>query len=121
MGGYTRKSLVDMMLTWPDACRHENRCRQAQPARARFTLDHRRATEEVAVQSSTCCRRPQGADRACCLPRLHDRGTYRYHASFCSGQTRAERSEEHTSELQSLMRTSYAVFCLQKIKAHSSI
>src|SRR3546814_5862902 len=27
---------------------------------------------------------------------------------------RAERSEEHTSELQSLMRTSYAVFCLKK-------
>src|SRR3546814_10543472 len=25
-----------------------------------------------------------------------------------------ERSEEHTSELQSLMRTSYAVFCLTK-------
>src|SRR3546814_8980272 len=25
-----------------------------------------------------------------------------------------ERSEEHTSELQSLMRTSYAVFCLNK-------
>src|SRR3546814_3397967 len=27
---------------------------------------------------------------------------------------RAERSEEHTSELQSLMRISYAVFCLKK-------
>src|SRR3546814_2835759 len=26
----------------------------------------------------------------------------------------ATRSEEHTSELQSLMRTSYAVFCLEK-------
>src|SRR3546814_5421867 len=26
----------------------------------------------------------------------------------------AKRSEEHTSELQSLMRNSYAVFCLQK-------
>src|SRR3546814_10004569 len=26
---------------------------------------------------------------------------------------RVERSEEHTSELQSLMRTSYAVFCLK--------
>src|SRR3546814_7395100 len=25
-----------------------------------------------------------------------------------------QRSEEHTSELQSLMRTSYAVFCLKK-------
>src|SRR3546814_10025337 len=30
--------------------------------------------------------------------------------------TMIERSEEHTSELQSLMRISYAVFCLQKTK-----
>src|SRR3546814_3500161 len=30
------------------------------------------------------------------------------------------RSEEHTSELQSLMRTSYAVSCLQKHKTKSS-
>src|SRR3546814_6413883 len=29
---------------------------------------------------------------------------------------RAHRSEEHTSELQSLMRNSYAVFCLKKKK-----
>src|SRR3546814_2119550 len=29
---------------------------------------------------------------------------------------RALRSEEHTSELQSLMRISYAVFCLKKTK-----
>src|SRR3546814_10244421 len=29
------------------------------------------------------------------------------------------RSEEHTSELQSLMRTSYAVFCLKKKKQTS--
>src|SRR3546814_9005735 len=29
------------------------------------------------------------------------------------------RSEEHTSELQSLMRISYAVFCLKKTKAHT--
>src|SRR3546814_5427407 len=28
------------------------------------------------------------------------------------------RSEEHTSELQSLMRISYAVFCLKKKKVH---
>src|SRR3546814_2395223 len=31
-------------------------------------------------------------------------------------QTLRPRSEEHTSELQSLMRISYAVFCLQKRK-----
>src|SRR3546814_4499285 len=32
-----------------------------------------------------------------------------------------ERSEEHTSELQSLMRISYAVFCLKKKKNQSHI
>src|SRR3546814_9661364 len=32
------------------------------------------------------------------------------------GAVMAIRSEEHTSELQSLMRISYAVFCLQKKK-----
>src|SRR3546814_5938478 len=30
-----------------------------------------------------------------------------------------DRSEEHTSELQSLMRISYAVFCLQKKKSRT--
>src|SRR3546814_6750122 len=30
------------------------------------------------------------------------------------------RSEEHTSELQSLMRISYAVFCLKKKKKHTT-
>src|SRR3546814_3856931 len=33
--------------------------------------------------------------------------------------TRIDRSEEHTSELQSLMRTSYAVFCLTKKRPHT--
>src|SRR3546814_8998918 len=32
------------------------------------------------------------------------------------GATSSARSEEHTSELQSLMRISYAVFCLKKTK-----
>src|SRR3546814_3886577 len=31
-----------------------------------------------------------------------------------------KRSEEHTSELQSLMRISYAVFCLKKKKNHTT-
>src|SRR3546814_6911400 len=33
-----------------------------------------------------------------------------------AGGDSVDRSEEHTSELQSLMRTSYAVFCLKKKK-----
>src|SRR3546814_7926795 len=34
-------------------------------------------------------------------------------------EPRQDRSEEHTSELQSLMRISYAVFCLKKKKRHN--
>src|SRR3546814_5453018 len=34
------------------------------------------------------------------------------------GMPQSERSEEHTSELQSLMRISYAVFCLKKKSNH---
>src|SRR3546814_2935087 len=43
---------------------------------------------------------PPGAGKSSVLTALHDR--------------LGERSEEHTSELQSLMRISYAVFCLKK-------
>src|SRR3546814_8492330 len=36
-----------------------------------------------------------------------------------AGASRGSRSEEHTSELQSLMRISYAVFCLKKKSIHT--
>src|SRR3546814_6255570 len=36
------------------------------------------------------------------------------------GRMRIGRSEEHTSELQSLMRISYAVFCLKKKKSSNT-
>src|SRR3546814_4389620 len=36
--------------------------------------------------------------------------------SMAEGAAYMARSEEHTSELQSLLRISYAVFCLQKTK-----
>src|SRR3546814_10868465 len=38
------------------------------------------------------------------------------HEPSDGGRQYTQRSEEHTSELQSLMRTSYAVFCLKKKK-----
>src|SRR3546814_3827430 len=50
--------------------------------------------------------------------------------SFCAAKAKAEcasvaslcgRSEEHTSELQSLMRISYAVFCLKIKKKHTKL
>src|SRR3546814_5665135 len=43
---------------------------------------------------------------------------HRYRRSFSAytAESLTVRSEEHTSELQSLMRISYAVFCLKKKK-----
>src|SRR3546814_5544087 len=43
--------------------------------------------------------------------------------AWATARTSQERSEEHTSELQSLMRISYAVFCLKKkkLKQHNNI
>src|SRR3546814_2571376 len=65
---------------------------------------------------SGCRRAPTACARAC------GRGGWRRRArgrafptAFHSGGA-ASRSEEHTSELQSLMRISYAVFCLKKKK-----
>src|SRR3546814_3585810 len=40
--------------------------------------------------------------------------------AFGFGYFLAGRSEEHTSELQSLMRTSYAVFCLKQKKKYNT-
>src|SRR3546814_8102351 len=45
-----------------------------------------------------------------------DDGVGLVHRIDGTGAPRDARSEEHTSELQSLMRSSYAVFCLQKKK-----
>src|SRR3546814_2980070 len=40
-------------------------------------------------------------------------------ANLVAGSAKGSRSEEHTSELQSLMRISYAVFCLKKKKTQN--
>src|SRR3546814_3330903 len=50
------------------------------------------------------------------LSRLHERGTADLPAptAWLVAAHSRDRSEEHTSELQSLMRISYAVFCLKK-------
>src|SRR3546814_9312807 len=49
---------------------------------------------------------------------LGSSGTNKAIGEICAkmGLTKGARSEEHTSELQSLMRISYAVFCLKKKK-----
>src|SRR3546814_10216790 len=60
-----------------------------------------RAAAPPERDSRRLCRRGRRADD---LPAVH------------SATTERGRSEEHTSEIQSLMRLSYAVFCLKKKK-----
>src|SRR3546814_1569502 len=55
--------------------------------------------------------RPLGFDRRRRVP-----GRRGDHIVRTAGRKKQLRSEEHTSELQSLMRISYAVFCLNKKK-----
>src|SRR3546814_7815679 len=55
-------------------------------------------------------RRADAAERA----RPHRLSSRRARALSGHEGARGDRSEEHTSELQSLMRISYAVFCLKK-------
>src|SRR3546814_9440920 len=49
-----------------------------------------------------------------CPEAVAESGHFLSRVHFTLDQLSYERSEEHTSELQSLMRISYAVFCLKK-------
>src|SRR3546814_7142125 len=66
--------------------------------------------------------RPSGrGQRGPCWRRRQGDGGFHRHRRSSSGLCKRLRSEEHTSELQSLMRISYAVFCLKKKKHHIEI
>src|SRR3546814_6134629 len=75
---------------------HHGEAAAAQPAQLRF-----RQRQQVA---------PLEEDLAACLRPLRQQP----HERQRGHRLAAARSEEHTSELQSLMRISYAVFCLKK-------
>src|SRR3546814_8625069 len=79
--------------------------------KGRFQTDggvhHRGINRHRKAGGRTACR-PDQAEYALCAP-----------APKPAWPGSAPRSEEHTSELQSLMRISYAVFCLKKKKPHN--
>src|SRR3546814_8306208 len=85
----------------PDGNDHRRIRRTRQAARDRYraapaeALRHLRRSIQPGVANADRCRRVRDLPRA--------------------------RSEEHTSELQSLMRISYAVFCLNKKKKHTKL
>src|SRR3546814_3951404 len=89
------------------ASRRRRRC----AARRRATLSRQR-------RNRGRCRRPRSSTRRSRASAGWSRDRRRRGGACSSGivPQGKGRSEEHTSELQSLMRLSYAVFCLKKKK-----
>src|SRR3546814_7451445 len=81
--------------------------KHAQPADQHGHLGHRKAEQRRAIEHHFL-----GFHRELLLAEIVAEGIgLRLHHREAVG---GRRSEEHTSELQSLMRISYAVFCLKK-------
>src|SRR3546814_10914278 len=89
-----RADNAQVVRSWQQVARGEQL--HAELADGRLLVEVLAANEDHAA--------PEATDAASTLP-----------ASITPG-----RSEEHTSELQSLMRTSYAAFCLKKKKNHTN-
>src|SRR3546814_10701035 len=68
------------------------------------------------VEMNSCTGQAEATD-----PRIQEVMTLLDGAGPGSFYAATTRSEEHTSELQSLMRISYAVFCLKKQKTKTPI
>src|SRR3546814_9472833 len=60
------------------------------------------------------CARARALQQCMERPAITGLGRFAGEHATVVAKNRPERSEEHTSELQSLMRISYAVFCLKK-------
>src|SRR3546814_3622690 len=94
---------------FPPLCRPVRRAADAEPDDVRIT-GHLVRLRPVGARASVGALRVRFAE----LRQPDDRND-RDHDNFYRGALRDDRrrSEEHTSELQSLMRISYAVFCLK--------
>src|SRR3546814_4454971 len=92
----------------------ERKVRSALSTCAGGPLNKRLASTAAVVAKRLDCKRPNLLKLCPIVPV----GLTRYSSASASKPSR--RSEEHTSELQSLMRISYAVFCLKKKKTHTT-
>src|SRR3546814_6200494 len=107
-----RSTRTDTLFPYPTLFRSQQELRPARgaefggPVRQRMALhltDHRLLAE-----------RPVHDHRLAAV------GGQRQQPRFCLAVEHVVRSEEHTSELQSLTRISYAVFCLKKKKTNTT-
>src|SRR3546814_4280476 len=94
-----RSTRTDTLFPYTTLFRSPDACRDA---------DGERAPDHAAEPGCADHRRLPRAREAVCGAAREAR------VDLADDPDRDDRSEEHTSELQSLMRISYAVFCLKK-------
>src|SRR3546814_6769457 len=107
-----------------DVCSSDLGDEHADRREQRQQREHQGHALPWAVQAERVQRHGQrgAGGRAEGQPAQHHRRGFRaghhqvHRTEFWKSKSRPPRSEEHTSELQSLMRISYAVFCLKKKK-----
>src|SRR3546814_9842343 len=105
-----RATRTDTLLPYTTLFRSVEDRHQNEQQRA---AGHHRGEEQEVHRPHQCVGRDLRR-RGVELPLAGDRlAMDRVHQTYAGGGG-IDRSEEHTSELQSLMRTSYAVFCLQR-------
>src|SRR3546814_2079441 len=92
-------------LTLPGRC--------VQPLKRAILADEGKQRRHFGAVVAAGERKAQGQEQRLALPAGHFLQFPR--------QRLPDRSEEHTSELQSLMRISYAVFCLKKKKTNTRV
>src|SRR3546814_8138838 len=112
---FKQKTAYEMRISdWSsDVCSSDLRLARPWRYAGRAPRQHRRA-DPPRSRASRSAGVPAASRRGGSDPSRHIGS-----ASACGGSaSRSSRSEEHTSELQSLMRNSYAVFCL-KTKKHT--
>src|SRR3546814_3043133 len=90
----------------------QNGLQKHHQARTQHKTGNRAKVQPAAQESAPAVGRVFGDENRC----AGVFATHRKPLSKLAYQQQDRRSEEHTSELQSLMRISYAVFCLKKTK-----
>src|SRR3546814_10412502 len=103
------------MAAYCPAARRLSRRQWRKPDHGNCACGNRNAVWELAVEALGCPLQPWD-DAPPHHPADHQRP-----AEQRDPQQQFDRSEEHTSELQSLMRISYAVFCLKKKNIQTNI
>src|SRR3546814_1748314 len=93
----------------PTAWPPPSRCRQAPPRTTAMSTDTDASTAPTCVIAED-----EEILRSALESLLREAWPELSIVASCDDGGSAVRSEEHTSELQSLLRTSYAVFCLKK-------